>query len=156
MNIFKKKLSLISHVFWKLWVLKEILRLVSKKCRLTVPFDKQHGKVAQTHFKSSLRHLYHTYWWPIRILCLKKSLLVIRKMLWLFVNKFTANDKYSPLHRYNFTQPIQMQLSQRRKTFSEIFSRLLKCGLNLNSFKKNLTLIENVISKLRTRKEEIR
>ena len=137
LKIFKKKLSLIANVFWKLWVLKETLRLVSKKCCLTLPFDKQHGKGAPTHFKSSLRHLYHTYWWPIRILCLKKSFLVIRKMLWLFVNTFTANDKYPPLHRYNFTQPIQIQSSQRRKSFSKFFSKLLKCGLNLNSFKKS-------------------
>ena len=39
----------------------------------------------------------------------------------MFVNKFTANDKYSPLHRENFTQPIQMKLSQKQKKFFHIF-----------------------------------
>ena len=140
MNIFKKKLTLIANVFWELWVRKESLRLVSKKCRLTVPFDKQHGKGAPTHFKSSPRHLYHIYWSPIRVLTLKMSLLVISKMLWLFVKTLTADDKYSPLHRYNFTPAIQVQLSERRKTFSEFCSRVLKFGLNLNIFKKSWPL----------------
>ena len=41
----------------------------------------------------------------------------------LFLNTFTADDKYSPLNRDNLAQPIQMmQLSQKQKTFSEFFS----------------------------------
>ena len=77
-------------------------------------------------------------------------------MLWLFVNTFTANDKYPAINRDNFTQPIQIQLSRKRKSFSQFLSRVSKCGLNFNSFKKKLTLIANVIPKLQTRKEEIR
>ena len=42
-------------------------------------------------------------------------------MLWLFVNTFTAADKYSPLNKDNFTQPIEIQLSQKSKTFSDSF-----------------------------------
>ena len=136
---FQKNLTLITNVFPKLRTRKEALKEASKKCRLVVPFDEQHGKGAQTHFKSSRVHLYHTYWSPRRILSLKKSVLVICKMLWLFVNTFTANDKYSPLHRDNFTQPIQMKLSQKEKTFSEFFSAVLKSRLNLWLFVKTFT-----------------
>ena len=39
-------------------------------------------------------------------------------MLILFVNTFTADGKYSLLDRDNLTQPVQMQLSQKEKTFS--------------------------------------
>ena len=59
-------------------------------------------------------------------------------MLLLFVNTFTADDEYYPLHRDNFTQPIQMKLSQKQKTVSEFFARVLKSRLNFEHFQKKL------------------
>ena len=47
--------------------------------------------------------------------------MVILKILTLFVNTFTADDKYSLLNRDNLTQPIQMHLYGKQKTFSEFF-----------------------------------
>ena len=35
-----------------------------------------------------------------------------------FFNTLTVNDKHSLLNRDNLTQPIQMQLYQKQKTFS--------------------------------------
>ena len=72
-----------------------------------------YAKCTQRLFKWTWGHLYHTYWPPRMILSLKKSLLVICKMLWLFVNTFTVDDKYSPLNRDNLMQPIQQQLFQK-------------------------------------------
>ena len=37
------------------------------------------------------------------------------------VNTLTADDKYSLLNRDNLTQPIQIVLSQKEKTFSQFF-----------------------------------
>ena len=51
----------------------------------------------------------------------KKSLLVICKILGLFVNTPNADDKYSVLNRDTLLQHLQMQLSQKQKTFSEYF-----------------------------------
>ena len=45
-----------------------------------------------------------------------------------------ADDKYSLLNRDNLTQPIQMQLSQKQKTFSEFLSPFLKSNLNFEHF----------------------
>ena len=42
-------------------------------------------------------------------------------MVRLFVNALTAADKDYLLNRDNLTQPIQMQLSQKEKTFPQIF-----------------------------------
>ena len=56
----------------------------------------------------------------------KKSLLVIRKIQRLFVNTLTAGDKHYLLNRDNLTEPIQMQLSQKQKSFAEFFSSILK------------------------------
>ena len=53
-------------------------------------------------------------------------------------NTFTADDKYSPLNRDNLTQPIQNQLSQKEKTFSEFFCEVLKSKLNFEHFQKKV------------------
>ena len=153
---FQKKLTFKANVFPKLRTRKEALREVSKKRRFNVPFHKQHGKGEETPSKLSRRHLYHTYWSPIRIFSLKKSLLVICKSLWLFVNTFTAYEKYSPLNRDYFTQQINMKLSQKSQTFSRFHAAFLTSRLNFRQFKKKLTLIANVFPKLRTRKEALR
>ena len=47
----------------------------------------------------------------------KKSLVVISKILGLFLNTLSANDKYSLLKRENSMQPIQTQLSDKQKVF---------------------------------------
>ena len=59
------------------------------------------------------------------------SLLVIYKILRLFVNALTVDHKHYLLTRDNLTQPIQMQLSQKQKGFSEFVFAFLKSILNL-------------------------
>ena len=49
------------------------------------------------------------------------ALLVKTKILGLFVNILTANDKYSPLNKGKYWQPIQMQLYKKKKNFFWIF-----------------------------------
>ena len=46
-----------------------------------------------------------------------------------------ADEKYSCLNRDNLTQPIQINLSQKR-TFSRISFAFLKSRLNLEHFQK--------------------
>ena len=62
--------------------------------------------------------------------------LVIHEILRLFVNIFTADEKHYLLNRDNLTQPIQMQLSQKQKTFSEFFFAFLKSILNFKHLPK--------------------
>ena len=64
------------------------------------------------------------------------SLLVIHKILSLFVNTLTVNDKHYVLNRDNFTQPIQMELSEKEKTFSQFFFAFLKSMLNFKYLAK--------------------
>ena len=52
------------------------------------------------------------------------------------VNSFTADDKYSPLKRDNFTQPIWVILSEKRKVLSLFCSGVLKSRLNFEHFLK--------------------
>ena len=58
------------------------------------------------------------------------------KILRLFVNTLTADDKYSLLNRDNLTQRVQILLIQKQKTFSEFFSAFLKATLNFEHFAK--------------------
>ena len=82
---------------------------------------------------------------------------MIFKILRLFVNTFGADDKYSLLNKDNWTKPIQMELSQKQKTFSEFFSAFLKSNLNFEHIqKKKMTLIADAYPKLRTQKNLVR
>ena len=66
----------------------------------------------------------------------KKSLLVIEKFLRLFVNTLPADEKHYLLNGDNLTEPIQIQLSQKQKTFSEFFFAFLKSILNFKHVPK--------------------
>ena len=50
----------------------------------------------------------------------------MHKILRLFANTLTVDDKHYLLNRENLTQPIQMQLYQKQKTFSEFAFAFLK------------------------------
>ena len=67
----------------------------------------------------------------------KKSLLVIHKILRPFVNTLAVNDKHYLLNRDNLTHPIQRQLCQKQKSFSQFFFALFKCILNFKHLQKN-------------------
>ena len=54
----------------------------------------------------------------------------------MFVNRLTADDKYSLLNRDNLTQQIQMQFSQKQKAFSQIFFAFSKSTLNFEHYQK--------------------
>ena len=136
MNIFKTKMSLIAEVFPKLRSPKNKVRSMSIKSRFKGSFKKQHGKCAQTLLKFAWQNLYHIYWSLWRQLTCKKSLLVICKISRLFPNTLSGNGKYSLFNRDNLTQPIQMQISRKQKTFSDLFSAFLTCSLNFEHFFK--------------------
>ena len=86
----------------------------------------------------------------------KKSLLVTYKVLRLFVNTLTADDKYSLLSGDNLMQPIQIDLSQKDKTFFELFCAFFRSISNLEHFQKKMTLIAYVFPKLRISKDVVR
>ena len=61
---------------------------------------------------------------------------MIHKILRLFVNTLTLDDKHYLLNRDNLTQPIQIQLSQKQKTFSGFFFAISKSILNFKHLPK--------------------
>ena len=129
-------MTLIAEVFRKLRSPKKKVTWMSTKSRLKASFGNQQGKHAQILFKFAWQHLYQIYWLLWRQFICKKSLLVIWKISRLFRNSLSADGKYSLVNRDNLTQPIQMQLSRKQKTFSEFFSAFLKSSLNFEHFQK--------------------
>ena len=72
----------------------------------------------------------------MKIVAFVKSLLAINKILTLFLNTLTVNEKHYVLTRENLTQTIQIQLSQKQKTFFEFFFAFLKSILNFKHLPK--------------------
>ena len=75
-------------------------------------------------------------------------MLVLCKFLRLLVKTLTDDEKYSLLYRENLTQPIQLLLSQKRKTLSQFFSAFLKSTLNFEHFPKKDDPLSRCISQI--------
>ena len=61
---------------------------------------------------------------------------MICKILRLFVNTFTAYDKYSVVNKQDLRTPIDMQLSRKQKGFSQYFATFFGSRLNFEHIQK--------------------
>ena len=75
-------------------------------------------------------------------------MLVLCKTLRLFVHTLTPDGKYSLLIRDKLTQPFQILLSQKQKSFSQFFSSFLKSTLNFEPCPKKDETHSRCISKI--------
>ena len=75
-------------------------------------------------------------------------MLVLCKFLRLLVRTLTDDEKYYLLYSENLTQPIQILLSQKQKTFSQFFSEFLKSTLNFEHFQKKDHPHSRIISEI--------
>ena len=73
-----------------------------------------------------------------------------------FLNTLTTGDNYSLVTRDNWMQTIQMHLSQKQNVFSQFFTAFFKFALNFEYFRKKMTLIAYVFSKLPTTEDVLR
>ena len=98
--------------------------------------NNKNGKRAQRLLKSAQSYLYHIFSSLWTYFSWKKFILVLLKPLILLLKTSTDDEKYSLLYRDNLTQQIQILLSQKPKTFSELSSEILKHTLNFAHFQK--------------------
>ena len=70
------------------------------------------------------------------------------EILRLFVNAWSADDKYSGSNMQNLQQQFQMPLSRKQKTFSRFFSKFLKYAWNLEHFQKKDEYPSLIISEI--------
>ena len=64
------------------------------------------------------------------------SPLMLGEILGVFVNTLTTDGKYPVQGCENLQLPIQMQLSEKRKTFSEFFVPFLESTSNFKHFER--------------------
>ena len=103
LNILKEKMIVIPNVFPKLQTVKNLSRTLSKGRRFSVCFDSQHVKASEILVKSPC--VFSSF--SGKLIC-KKSLLVLREILGVFVNTLTGGGKYPVQNYQNLPLPIQM------------------------------------------------
>ena len=80
-------------------------------------------------------------------------MLVLFKFLRQLVKTLSDDEKYSLLYRENLTQPIQILLSLKQKTFSQFFSAFLRSTLNFEHFQKKDHPHSRIISQITVSKK---
>ena len=78
----------------------------------------------------------------------KKSALVWSEILRLLVNTLTADNMYYRCNMHNFAQQVQTPLSQKQKTFYQLFIAFLKYAWNLEHFEKKDQYPNLIISEI--------
>ena len=75
----------------------------------------------------------------------------------MFGNTLTVQDKHYLLNRDNLTQPIQIQLSQKKKNFQNfLFFRIFKINSILNISQQKMTLVADVFQQVLAPKNMVR
>ena len=110
LKFFNKGKIVIANVFLKLQNVKDLVRELSKERRFRRSFNSQHVKGSRTLEKSALEHFYQTFpsLWG-EMIC-KIAPLSKFKIIGVFVNILTADDKYPVPDCENLSFSIQMQL----------------------------------------------
>ena len=132
---------------------KEVATETSTKSCFRTPFGNQRINWFQTLLKVARHHLYPLFPWIPGKLSWKKTALLWSKILRLFANTLTADDKYSFRNMQKFLQQLQTLLSRKRKTLSWLFIAFVKCAWNLLHFEKkdefrSLIISEIIVSEL--------
>ena len=147
-NILKKRMRVLAFLFPKLLFRKDVATETSRKSCFRTPFGNQRVNGYQTPLKVAIHHYYPFLPWISGKLSWKKTALLWLKILRLFVDTLTADDKYSCRNMQNFLQQLQTLLSQKRKTLSGFFVPFLKCAWNSEHFEKNIECPCLIISEI--------
>ena len=126
---FDETISVIAQVFLKLLVPKDVLTSIHKRSCFWKPFGSERVNKSLKLLKFPEKFFYPTSSSFLAILSKKKLVSVRSEILGLLVNTLTANYEYSRSNRENLPLPIQMQLSEKPKTF-------LESTLNFEHFEK--------------------
>ena len=110
---------------------KEVATETSRRSCFKTRFGNQRVNGFQTPLKVARHHYYPFFPWISGKLSWKKTALLWSKILRLFANTLTADDKNPCRNMKNFLQQLQTLLSEKLKTFSGFFIAFLKCAWNL-------------------------
>ena len=118
LNILIEKMIVIANVFPKLATVKSLFRTLSKRRPFRARFDTEHVKASQILAKSPSQRFFRDFSLFSKNLIWKMFNLVLGEILRVFVNILTDDGKNPVPDCENLQLAIQMQLSEKRKTFS--------------------------------------
>ena len=136
LNILKEKMIVIANVFPKLQTLKIFVRKLSQEHRFRTGFGIQQVKESELLAKSLRERFYHvllSFSWK---LISSMSPLVLGDILRVFVKTLTGDGMYPVQCCENLQLPIQMQLSDEQKNFSQFFVPFLESSSNFKHFEQ--------------------
>ena len=133
-NILKKKMTFRAWLFPKLLSPKDVATETSRRSCFRTPFGNQRVNGFQTPLKVPRQHYYPFFQWIPRKLSWEKTALLWSKILRLFANTFSADEKYSCHNMQNFWQQFQTYCVMEDSFW--IFFSFLKCAWNLQHFQK--------------------
>ena len=136
---FEKDMVLTAYVFPKTEPGKDMVRKISTNSGFKIPFYSQHVKGYQTLLESIWQHFCNMFSSIWQKFSWKMSFLEKCKILRMFFNTLTTDNKVY-LHRKNLPQPIQMQLSKKKKLFLNLLLHFWNLNQLLNFLKKNMVL----------------
>ena len=108
----------IADVFPKLQTVNKFVRRLCENPRFGTCFDSQHVKVSQILAKCPFLVILSCFFIFLMEVDLEMSPLVLAKILRVFLSPLTADGKYPLQDCEKLLLPIQMQLSEKLKTFS--------------------------------------
>ena len=132
---------------------KEVATETSRRSCFRTPFGNQRVNGFQTPLKVARHHYYHFFPWISGKLSFKKTALLWLKVLRLFVNTLTADDKYCCRNMQNSLQQLQTLLSQKRRTLSGLFLHFWNMHEIYNIFEKTMTVLAWIFPNLLSPKE---
>ena len=138
LNILKEKMIVIANVFPKLQTLKIFVRKLSQEHRFRTGFGSQHVKASQLLPKSPRERFYHVILSFAMKLIWNMSPLLLGEMLRMFVNTLAIDLMYPVQGCENLQLPIQMQLCEKQKNFSQFFVPFVESSSNLKHFEKKV------------------
>ena len=141
-------MSVLDELFPKLLFRNEVATETPRMSFFRTPLGNQRVNMVQTTLKDLRHHYYLFFPWIPGKLNWKKSDLFWSKILRLFANTLTADDKNSCRNMENFLQQLRTLLSETRKTFSWFFISFLICAWNLQYFEKKDECPTLIISKI--------
>ena len=120
-STWRKNMMVIAIIFPKLETVKNFVRPFCQKRRFGTRSYSQDVKVCQVLARSPWERFYYVFssFW-VKLIW-KMFPLVLGEILGVFVNTVTVDGKYPVQVWENFLLPIQMQLSEKRKTRSQFF-----------------------------------
>ena len=156
LNFLKENVIVIANAFPKLQTVKIFVRKLSQEHCLRTGFGSQYVKASQLLGKSPCEPFYHVLWPLLGTLIWNMPSLVLGEIFGMFVNTLTSDRKYPVQGCENLQLPIHMQLSEKKKTFSQFYFPFLESTSNFKILKKNMIVIANVFPKLQTVKNLVR